>query len=188
VRDPRVGPLLAELDALSPLDDAERDDVAATRALLEAVPHPLDEDAQPDHITVSGFVVSSLGVVLHHHKHLAIWVQPGGHVDPDETPHRAVLREVLEETGLRAHHLFPARLVHVNLHDGPWGHRHFDCRWLLWAHAVPLRPGPGESPDVGWFSPDAALERCEPGLRAGLGKALGTARARRVRGVASWTA
>lgn len=41
-------------------------------------------------------------VLLVHHKASGCWMFPGGHVDPDEAPHEAALREVLEETGVRA--------------------------------------------------------------------------------------
>src|SRR3989338_4811759 len=34
------------------------------------------------------------------HKKLGVWLPPGGHVEPNELPHEAALREVLEETGL----------------------------------------------------------------------------------------
>jgi 8-oxo-dGTP pyrophosphatase MutT (NUDIX family) len=54
------------------------------------------------HFTVSGFVVEGDGTLLHWHKKLQIWLPPGGHIDPDEDPVQAVVREVLEETGIAA--------------------------------------------------------------------------------------
>ncbi len=39
-------------------------------------------------------------VLLLHHKKLAVWLPPGGHLEKNEMPHEAALREVLEETGL----------------------------------------------------------------------------------------
>jgi 8-oxo-dGTP pyrophosphatase MutT (NUDIX family) len=38
-------------------------------------------------------------VVLHRHRVLGIWVQPGGHIDSGETPWDAAVRETAEETG-----------------------------------------------------------------------------------------
>jgi ADP-ribose pyrophosphatase YjhB (NUDIX family) len=35
------------------------------------------------------------------HKKLGVWLPPGGHVEENELPHEAALREVFEETGLR---------------------------------------------------------------------------------------
>jgi ADP-ribose pyrophosphatase YjhB (NUDIX family) len=54
------------------------------------------------HFTVTGFVVEGGRTLLHWHPKLSIWLPPGGHVDPDEDPVQAVLREVLEETGITA--------------------------------------------------------------------------------------
>jgi 8-oxo-dGTP pyrophosphatase MutT (NUDIX family) len=41
-------------------------------------------------------------VLLLFHAKLAMWLPPGGHVDPNELPDDAAVREVLEETGIRA--------------------------------------------------------------------------------------
>jgi 8-oxo-dGTP pyrophosphatase MutT (NUDIX family) len=40
-------------------------------------------------------------LLLIHHRKLGVWLYPGGHIDPWETPDEAVVREVHEETGLR---------------------------------------------------------------------------------------
>ena len=39
-------------------------------------------------------------VLLVHHKKLEKWLPPGGHIDPNETPPEAAIREAKEETGL----------------------------------------------------------------------------------------
>ena len=39
-------------------------------------------------------------VLLVNHKKLGVWLYPGGHIEDDETPDNAVVREVKEETGL----------------------------------------------------------------------------------------
>lgn len=39
-------------------------------------------------------------ILLVHHKKLNKWVQPGGHIEQNEDPERAAIREVKEETGL----------------------------------------------------------------------------------------
>jgi 8-oxo-dGTP pyrophosphatase MutT (NUDIX family) len=51
------------------------------------------------HFTVTGFVSHQRRTALHWHK-FGIWLPPGGHIEPDEDPVGAVLREVREETGL----------------------------------------------------------------------------------------
>lgn len=57
------------------------------------------------HFTVTGFVVCEDKTLLLWHPRLKAWVPPGGHVEPDEEPAEAVLREIREESGL------PARVI-----------------------------------------------------------------------------
>ena len=52
------------------------------------------------HFTVTGFVSLDGRTALHWHPRLDMWLPPGGHIEPDEDPLQAVLREVREETGL----------------------------------------------------------------------------------------
>ncbi len=52
------------------------------------------------HYTVTGFVSVGGRTALHWHPRLNRWLPPGGHVEANEDPLQAVLREVLEETGL----------------------------------------------------------------------------------------
>ena len=54
------------------------------------------------HFTATVYVVNDGATALHEHKRLGIHIPPGGHVDRDELPHEAALREVREETGLEA--------------------------------------------------------------------------------------
>ena len=52
------------------------------------------------HFTATAFVIHYNGVALHWHKKIDAWLPPGGHIEPNEDPVQAVLREVYEETGL----------------------------------------------------------------------------------------
>ncbi len=54
------------------------------------------------HFTATGFVVQDDATLLHWHAKLQCWLPPGGHIEPNEDPVQAVLREVAEETGVRA--------------------------------------------------------------------------------------
>ncbi len=54
------------------------------------------------HFTATGFVVRGDCTLLHWHKRLGQWMPPGGHIERDEDPVQAVLREIREETGLAA--------------------------------------------------------------------------------------
>lgn len=55
------------------------------------------------HFTATTFVVSEKKVLLHRHPKQGLWLPPGGHIERDELPHDAAVREVEEETGLRVH-------------------------------------------------------------------------------------
>ncbi len=154
----------AQIEHLDPMDERESRSVAATLDRLEWPGDPFAEDENPHHLTASAFVVSSRGIVLHRHRLLGIWIQPGGHVDAIETPESAALRETLEETGLVARHREPIELFQVDLHPGPKGHTHYDLRYVVMAPPLDPSPPAGESPDVDWFDFEAATARCEPTL------------------------
>jgi 8-oxo-dGTP pyrophosphatase MutT (NUDIX family) len=146
--------------------------IARTLQELDRLADPLDQHADPVHLTASAVVVGPRGTLLHRHKRLGLWLQPGGHIDAGEHPADAALREVREETGVAAWHDSSTRgLVHLDVHAGGRGHTHLDLRYLLQAGTDDPRPGPGESPDVRWFDWDEALAVADAGL-AGLLRAL----------------
>jgi len=64
------------------------------------------------HFTATGIVLHQDSVLLVEHAKLKWWMPPGGHIDPDEDPVQAVLREVREETGLECEILSPATFAH----------------------------------------------------------------------------
>ena len=66
------------------------------------------------HFTASGIVISDDfdHVLLIEHRKLGCWLYPGGHIDADEDPVQAVLREVSEETGITCQIIAEARFSH----------------------------------------------------------------------------
>ena len=144
--------VLADVAARTPVDERERRSIERFLAEVDRLEHPFDEHADPVHVTGSALVVGPRGIVLHRHRTLGIWVQPGGHIDPGETPWDAAVRETTEETGL-AVPASPAtgrELAHVDVHPGPRGHTHLDLRYLVDAGDADPAPPPGESQDVAW--------------------------------------
>jgi 8-oxo-dGTP pyrophosphatase MutT (NUDIX family) len=124
-----------------------------------------DEHAGPTHVTASGIVVGRRGTVLHRHKRLGIWMQPGGHIDPGESPDEAAWREATEELGLAvAHPPAGPLLLHVDVHEAAHGHTHLDLRYLLVGADADPQPPPDESPDARWCSWDEAEGMADPGL------------------------
>jgi ADP-ribose pyrophosphatase YjhB (NUDIX family)/L-amino acid N-acyltransferase YncA len=168
-----IGHLIEDLlTRRPPVDEREATAIARFRSELVGRIEPCSETADTTHVTASAIVVGPRGVVLHRHKRLGIWLQPGGHIDAGETPADAALRECLEEIGLSAEHFSgqPA-LVHVDTHDGPRGHYHLDLRFLLAAPDDDPNPPEGESPDARWWSFEELRQHHEPGI-AGILSAL----------------
>ncbi len=167
--DRRIGPVVASVAAHTPADEREELSRSIILAELVRLDDPLDEAADLTHVTASAIVVGPGGVVLHRHRRLHRWLQPGGHVEAGEMPSDAALREVAEETGIPgAHPRSGPTLVHVDVHTAARSHVHLDLRYLVLAPDVPPSPGPGESQDVAWFSWEAAFEMADDALAGGL--------------------
>jgi 8-oxo-dGTP pyrophosphatase MutT (NUDIX family) len=156
-----VTDLSALVASRTPVDEREMASQQRFLSELDRLERPLDEHADPVHVTASAVVVGPRGVVLHRHKRLGLWLQPGGHIDEGETPEAAALREVEEETGFTC---TDPVFVHVDVHDGGRGHTHLDLRWLVTADGDPA-PAEDESQDVRWFGWDEAIAIADPGLR-----------------------
>jgi len=125
------------------------------------------------HFVATVYVVESGAVALHEHDKLDMWLPPGGHIDRDELPHEAALRETVEELGLEVDLVAPqgtlesdtARslpqpqhflLEDINVHEsGEVGHQHVDFIFYGDASSRDITPAPGEQPaaDWEWFTP-----------------------------------
>ena len=157
--------MVEEFDARSQREVASR-----RRFLIELdrLADPFDRAADPVHVTGSAIVTGSRGTVLHLHKTLRMWLQPGGHIDAGETPWDAAVRETKEETGLLGRHPEGGPcLFHLDAH--PAGdHFHLDLRYLLYCDDADPTPGLEESREVRWFGLDETLGMADAGLVDGL--------------------
>lgn len=153
-----------------PVDERERVSLDRIFAEWDLLDSPFSEESGPIHFTGSALVIGPRGVLLHKHRRLGIWLQPGGHIDADETPWDAALRETAEETGLESEFAevdsqgSPV-LAHVDVHEGGRGHTHLDLRYVLDAGTADPNPPQGESQEVRWFSWGEALDIADDGLR-----------------------
>ena len=155
----------AAVTARRPVDARERESLRAFIDEFDRLEAPFDEHANRVHVTGSAIVVGERGVVLHLHKRLEKWLQPGGHIDAGETPWDGALREAVEETGLPVSFAGGVpQLVHVDVHAGPRKHRHLDLRYLVEAPPITPAPPEGESQEVRWFPWRKAIAMAEPGL------------------------
>jgi 8-oxo-dGTP pyrophosphatase MutT (NUDIX family)/nitroimidazol reductase NimA-like FMN-containing flavoprotein (pyridoxamine 5'-phosphate oxidase superfamily) len=161
--DARVDELRDTLVRHAPSNHRERVSTAALVDRLQWGDDPFSERGDPRHITASALLISARGVVLHRHRILGLWLQPGGHVDGDEHPLQAAQRECREETGISGSPL-DGTLFHVDLHQGPRGHTHYDLRYVLVCNGEEPQPAPDESQEVEWLTVDEAQRRAEPAL------------------------
>jgi 8-oxo-dGTP pyrophosphatase MutT (NUDIX family) len=152
-------------DAVTPREIGSR---ARFLAELDRLADPFSRNADPVHVTGSAIVTGPRGTVLHWHKRIGGWMQPGGHVDAGETPWDAAMRETREETGLPVRHPSGGpRLLHLDAHPaGP--HLHLDLRYLLLSPDDDPEPGPGESQQVRWFTLAEAIDVADDALIDGL--------------------
>jgi 8-oxo-dGTP pyrophosphatase MutT (NUDIX family) len=153
--------------------------------LLNSPDDPLSRNHfGPGHFTASGFVLSPDGksVLLILHKKLERWLQPGGHVDPEDTDlFAAACREIREEVGIQGASLEQPGVFDVDIHPIPArkaepDHEHFDVRFLLRAQATEITRN-DETHDAKWTPLDALAQRM-----------TGLDEARVIRKLAKWAA
>lgn len=88
------------------------------------------------------------------------WVPPGGKVEPGETPREGAVREVCEETGLRAQPLPEPAAVAVRSYH-PDHSATLGLSYAAIADAtVPLLPEPGQP--AAWWRLDESWDSCFP--------------------------
>jgi 8-oxo-dGTP pyrophosphatase MutT (NUDIX family) len=104
--------------------------------------------------TISVFVVRDGRVLLHTHRKYGMLLPPGGHIELDEDPNQAALREVKEECGLEVALIAPRSapqfdekgFVHLiapfyfNIHEAAPGHRHADFTYFATSPAGDIVP------------------------------------------------
>ena len=117
------------------------------------------------HFTVAVFVVRDGKVLLHWHRKLGMWLPPGGHIERDELPDDAAVREVLEETGVEVELVGerredveePVQLYRpagVQLEDIGPGHQHIDLIYFARPKGSTNIRDEFSADRVGWYAPE----------------------------------
>ncbi len=68
-------------------------------------------------LTAAGYVFYNQKLLFIYHSNLKMWLLPGGHIDPNESPDAAAAREVLEETGLKVQ-VLDVNKLNLSNHEG----------------------------------------------------------------------
>ncbi len=124
---------------------------------------------------VGVFVVYQNKVLFIKHKKLGIWLPVGGHVEPDEDPETAALRETLEESGLVVELVGERPSVnmpngrclispaYLDIHQISPTHQHIGMAYFARSHTDEVKLAPDEHDAIRWltkedlFDPEYAL-------------------------------
>jgi 8-oxo-dGTP diphosphatase len=122
------------------------------------------------HHVVAGLLVNAGKVFLCHRSarrrwYPNVWDLPGGHVEPDEPPAVALVRELHEELGILIPEPTNSAFAHLRQPD-------FDCRiWIVREWSGTPHLASEEHDDLGWWPPNEigdlplAVESYRPLLR-----------------------
>jgi len=125
-----------------------------------------------NHFTATGIVFNeNKQILMIFHKKLNVWLPPGGHIEDNELPTKAVIREIFEETGIKVEIIQtedkiltlsnndcielekPFILLLENI-ERNWEHNHIDMVYICKALNKNIILQKTEVNDIGWFEID----------------------------------
>lgn len=123
-------------------------------------------------LSVAALVRDGLVLLVHRHPsrrwYPDCWDLVGGHVEPNESPHQAVMRECLEELGVHVHDPQP---IPMTVSDATLDmHAFLITRW----EGEPVNAAPEEHDDLRWVRPSelADLTMAHPASRPSILSAI----------------
>ena len=125
------------------------------------------------HFTATVLIVHQGKVLLHRHKKRGSLLPVGGHVERDELPQDAAIREAKEEAGLAIELYNPdslcfsdvqslVRPAHMLLIDMNPYHQHIDFIFYATTGTNQVKPSNGESMLLHWYNRDELLATAMP--------------------------
>ena len=125
-------------------------------------------------MTATAYIYKEGKILLHMHKKYKTWFPVGGHLEENEFPHEALIREVKEETGFdikikRNEFMDEVDLGRVERIPMPFctcregigsDEEFFDFIFIAYTDDTEPKPQKGESKSFRWFS-KTDLETCE---------------------------
>ena len=113
---------------------------------------------------IVAYVVYKDRVLLVHHKELKKWLPLGGHIEIDEDPDQALIREIREESDLEVEifgekpeleskgvkFLYPP--IFLDIHDISKTHKHISLTYFAKAKSENVRLAEREHHDIRWFT------------------------------------
>lgn len=131
------------------------------------------------HFTTTVYIIENDKVLLIQHRKIKKWLPPGGHLEPDEIPSEAAIREAFEETGLHIelqsqdnlcinqnnaislHRPYLCLLENIHPYDDEPAHQHIDMVYVGKPIGGTLTRNDIETTGLRWFTLDE-LEQLEP--------------------------
>ncbi len=136
------------------------------------IPHIHTEPGQIDYIA-EVFIVHENKVLIRFHEKHHIWIAPGGHVELNETPEEAAVREAKEEVGLDIELYDGNKIVaergtgrlsqlispvFMNIHDVDENHRHLVFVYLATSKTdVIVQPKNHEKTECCWMTREEVI-------------------------------
>lgn len=113
-------------------------------------------------------------VLLGLHKKLGVWLPPGGHIEPNETPVDAAIRETMEETGIDISSYLSSEPIddrvirypvpsyffeeHIPAHGTASDHKHLDFVFVIYGiREVAYTRNKKEMDEMRWFTKEEIL-------------------------------